>query len=115
MFAPHPHRGPHPRLAARSAGMRPLAAVLAGLAAGLLALATPAFAMPVPVPGTEFRPSVPVPAPEIRTVSRTLVLGGMPGWQITLIALGAALAAAALAVLVSRAVSARRHTVPTAA
>jgi hypothetical protein len=40
---------------------------------------------------------------------------GMPGWQITLIAIGAALAAAALAVLVDRAVTSRRRISPTAA
>ncbi len=34
--------------------------------------------------------------------------GGMPGWQITLIAVGAALAAAVLAVLADRARAARR-------
>ena len=44
------------------------------------------------------------PQPPIPTV----VTGGMPGWQITLIALGAALLAAALAVLLDRASSRRR-------
>jgi hypothetical protein len=34
--------------------------------------------------------------------------GGMPGWEITLIALGAALLAAAAAVLLDRARAARR-------
>ena len=44
------------------------------------------------------------------------VIGGMPGWQITLIAVGAALVAAVLAVLADRARSARRRqtTVPAA-
>ncbi len=37
------------------------------------------------------------------------VIGGMPGWQITLIAVGAGLAAAALAVLADRARSGRRR------
>jgi hypothetical protein len=41
--------------------------------------------------------------------------GGMPGWQITLIAVGAALAAAALAVLIDRAWAARRRATATAA
>jgi hypothetical protein len=40
--------------------------------------------------------------------------GGMPGWQITLIAVGAALAGAALAILLDRARVARR-THPTTA
>jgi hypothetical protein len=34
--------------------------------------------------------------------------GGMPGWQITLIAVGAALAGAAVAVLLDRALTARK-------
>jgi hypothetical protein len=94
--------------------IRRFAAVLAGLAAALVACgATPAFARVMPPPGTGFRPSAPVPAqlpPVIHTVTRTVVLGGMPGWQIALIAAGAALLAAALAVL-----AARRRTVATAA
>ena len=40
--------------------------------------------------------------------------GGMPGWQITLIAVGAALVAAVLAVLLDRAWAARK-THPTTA
>jgi hypothetical protein len=35
--------------------------------------------------------------------------GGMPGWQITLIAVGAALCAAVLAVLLDRVWAERRH------
>jgi hypothetical protein len=38
-----------------------------------------------------------------------VVTGGMPGWQITLIALGAALAAAVTAVILYRIWTARRH------
>ena len=49
------------------------------------------------------RPTAPVPV-------QTIIGGGMPGWQITLIAAGAALLGAALAVLVSRAWAARRAT-----
>jgi hypothetical protein len=37
-----------------------------------------------------------------------ITLGGMAGWQVTLIALGAALVAAAAAVLVDRALAAHR-------
>jgi hypothetical protein len=40
---------------------------------------------------------------------RTVVVGGMPGWQIALIAIGAALAAAAAAVLLDRARAGRRR------
>jgi LPS O-antigen subunit length determinant protein (WzzB/FepE family) len=39
----------------------------------------------------------------------TVVTGGMPGWQITLISAGAALLAAVLAVLLDRAWATRRH------
>jgi hypothetical protein len=39
----------------------------------------------------------------------TIVTGGMPGWQITLIAVAAAVVAAALAVILDRARAARRH------
>jgi len=38
----------------------------------------------------------------------------MPGWQVTLIAIGAALAAATLAVLLDRAVTSRRQVTPAA-
>jgi hypothetical protein len=38
-----------------------------------------------------------------------VIAGGMPGWQIALIAIGAAVAAAAVAVLLDRARAARRH------
>jgi len=94
--------------------IRRFAAALAGLVAALVVVgAAPAFAR-VPIIGTEFRPSVPVPAP-VRTVTHTVVVGGMPSWQIALIAVGAALLAAALAVLADRALAARRRTVATAA
>jgi hypothetical protein len=39
----------------------------------------------------------------------TVVVGGMPGWQIALIAIGAALFAATAAVLLDRARTTRRH------
>jgi len=45
----------------------------------------------------------------------TVVIGGMPGWQIALIALGAALLAATAAVAVYRAWTARRKPVTAAA
>jgi hypothetical protein len=89
--------------------IRRIAAVLAGLAAALVALgATPAFAR-VPVPSDVSGPSAPAPAQlPARTVTHTVVLGGMPGWQIALIAVGAALLAATVAILVDRARAARR-------
>ena len=42
---------------------------------------------------------------------RTVVAGGMPGWQIALIAIAAALLAATVAVLADRAWTAHRKTV----
>ena len=91
--------------------IRRLASILAGLATAALALAAAApaaLARPAP-PG--LRPAEIVPAPAIHTV----VVGGMPGWQITLIAAGAAALAAALALLLARAWAARRHALaPTA-
>jgi hypothetical protein len=97
--------------------IRRITRVLAGLAGTLLAFATaaPALAAPavravrVPPPGGTAG-SLPV---VVHT--RTIIQGGMPGWQIALIAAGAALIAAALAVLADRARVARRQmTAPTA-
>jgi MFS family permease len=79
---------------------------LGGLFAGLGALVTmlvvtSAAAMAqVPPSGGEFIQPPPL-APA--------AVGGMPGWEITLIAIGAALVAAVLAVLADRAVSGRRR------
>jgi hypothetical protein len=86
-------------------------AALAGLAAGLVAFGTtPAFAMVMPPagggPDVVRQHLVPVHA---------VVTGGMPGWQITLIAAGAALLAATVAVLLDRARATRREAVTAAA
>jgi hypothetical protein len=93
--------------------IRRLAGVLAGLA-GFLAVfgvsAPAAFATHVPPPGA----GGDAPPPDPATVPATVVAGGMPGWQIALIAVGAALLAATLAVLLDRA-RARRHRVTAAA
>lgn len=78
-------------------------ALLAFAAAGPAALAN----LPPPDPG----PAGVVPAPVVGTV----VAGGMPGWQIALIAAGAALFAAVAAVMADRARAARRQvTAPSA-
>ena len=91
--------------------IRRLACILAGLTATTVALAAAApaaLASPAPPdPG----PAGTVPAPAIQAV----VTGGMPGWQITLIAAGAALLAAVLAVLADRAWATRRHITASAA
>ena len=111
--------------------IRRLTAVLAGLACAWLgaALAAPdAFAatrrFPPPrggSPGTavlraplaahihQLAPQTPGPVPV-----HTVIVGGMPGWQIALIAIGAALAAAAT-VLLDRARTTRRHPATTGA
>ena len=86
--------------------VRRIAAVLGAFAASVLALvtgATAAFAYPDPPMGG---PAAPVqPQPQVHTI----ITGGMPGWQITLIAIGAALFAAALAVTLDRAHTAHRQ------
>jgi hypothetical protein len=84
--------------------------VLAGLAGIALAMgaAAPA-ALAYPAPPDPTGPGVVPPLP----VQSQVVAGGTPGWQIALIAIGAALFAAALAVLVDRAWAARRVTTAT--
>jgi hypothetical protein len=78
------------------------------LTGALLALATApaAFARPLPPPDCcTTGANAPV----------TLITGGgMPGWQITLIAVGAALAGAAMAILLDRARAARKAHAATA-
>ena len=105
--------------------IRRLTAVLAGLACGWLglAVATPAaFARPVPASGgSGATPPAEPPGwnkhPPLRPAHihypvhvpvHTVVTGGMPGWQIALIAIGAALVAATAAVLLDRAWTTRR-------
>ena len=79
--------------------LRRIASVLDALAASVLVVltgATAAFAYPdPPIPGPAFPMQ---PPPRVHTI----VAGGMPGWQIALIAIGAAIFAAALAVTLDR-------------
>jgi hypothetical protein len=77
-------------------------AVLAGALLAYTAMIPAAFALPAPPKGGAGG-ALP-PAPE-----RTVLVGGMPGWQIALIAVAAAMLAAAAAVLIDRARAARRH------
>jgi hypothetical protein len=93
-----------------STRLRRVAAVLAAVISGLLAwsaAAPAAFATPTPLPppGGPYgsAPAVAVPAIIVRVVTT----GGMAGWQITLIAAGAALAAAAAVMLIYRPRAAR--------
>jgi hypothetical protein len=96
--------------------IRRFAAVVASLATALVAFgATPAFASLPPGHSGPAGQAVP-PAPGAPVVQvHTVVTGGMPGWQIALIAIGAALIAATLAVLMDRARAARRKPAPVAA
>jgi hypothetical protein len=112
MFTRPPRPAPHQQAPARqpAARLRRLAAILTALTGALLASAA---AIPAAVakmlpdggpPYTQDLPGAQVPA-QIHTVTG----GGMPGWQITLIAAGAAILAALLAVTAHRARAARRH------
>jgi hypothetical protein len=99
------------------------AGAIAALAVGVTAALATSASPPIPV-GKRFtlitiRPgnglpggtaASPVPAPTHPAVS-----GGMPGWQITLIAIGAALLVAAVALLLDRAWTSRRRSTATVA
>jgi hypothetical protein len=112
------HHQPKEIIMNRIRHLRRIAGVLAGLAGVLLASAAAvpaAFAGTDPIPdppgyirdpyiGTS--PVTPVPATTVHVINT----GGMPGWQIALIAAGAALLAAAVAVLAYRALATRRKT-----
>jgi len=97
----------------RTRPIRPVrrwALTLAALATTLLAATTAApaaFARPLPPMGHD---QIEHPPPV-----HTVVVGGMPGWQITLIATAAAVTAAAITLFLDRARAARRHqTAPSA-
>ena len=81
------------------------AIVLTGIVVTLLSLggAGPAIAstMTFPPPPGNTHPVAPA--------ARTIVISGMPGWQIALIAVSAALVAATAAVMLDRARTARRR------
>jgi hypothetical protein len=81
---------------------------LAGALLAFTAAAPAALATHVPPPGGTVGP-VQAP-PQVPTI----VAGGMPGWQIALIATAAALATAAVAVLLDRAWAARKAHATTA-
>lgn len=80
-----------------------LAAMLAALAASALAAPAAFATIAPPAPASQTIPITKQPASV-----HTVMVGGMPGWQIALIAAGAAVLAAALAVAVDRLLSARR-------
>jgi hypothetical protein len=89
-----------------------LGAVLASLAVIAVSFASSALASTsvVPVPGSGGGAG-PDGTPAPVTVVHTVVVGGMPGWQIALIAVAAALFTAIAAVLVERSRTARRRPV----
>ena len=100
--------------------IRRLIRILAGLVASLVAVgvaAPAAFARVEPQlgPASPGEPATAVPPQNPAPVPAHVVAVGMPGWQIALIAVGAAILAAILAVLVDRARSARRAPATTAA
>jgi hypothetical protein len=109
------HQRPRHWVATRQASTRlgRLATVLAAVISGLLAsvaVVPAAFARMVPDPGAGYVAPASVPAQV-----RTIVTGGTPGWQIALIAVGAALVAAALAVLADRKLASRSGATATTA
>jgi hypothetical protein len=81
------------------------AAIVAGGMLALTAASPAAFAMLEPPPGDGGTP--------VQPVVHTVTVGGTPGWQIALLAVGAALVAAFIAVLLDRARSARRQQLST--
>ena len=106
MFARLPRRETHPPTAAR---LHRITAVLAAVTGALLAWAAAvpaASAAIIPVPDGAYGPA---PAATVRVIAA----GGMPGWQITLIAVVAALAAAAAAIFLDRARARRQTLSPT--
>jgi hypothetical protein len=125
MLAHLSRHGSDPRTAPRLAGppLRRLTAVLAAVTCGLLAWAAAvpaAFAGTDPIPdppgyiGDPYIGTAPV-APDPATTVHVVNSGGMAGWQIALIAVGAALVAAAAVLLIDRARAARQATpAPTA-
>lgn len=92
----------------RTRRIRRRLSLAAGAAFALLALdggVRPALAASSKVPGSGGAAVVPVPSGPVRIV----IIGGMAGWRVTVIALIAALIAAAAAVAIDRALAARRR------
>jgi hypothetical protein len=115
MFTRIPRSGSHLHAAARQAAtrLRWFAAALAAVTCALLAsaLVPAASAAPLTPAPPDPAPLAPVPAPAVPVVT----VGGMPGWQITLIAVGAALVTALAAVFLDRVLAARRSASSTTA
>jgi hypothetical protein len=86
--------------------IRRLAVVLAGAVLASAAAAPAALAINRPLP--DGRPSFVPTIPAMSAATAAVAAGGMPGWQIALIALGAALLAATIAVILDRTLAARK-------
>jgi hypothetical protein len=94
--------------------IRRILAAAATLAGALLALAAAPAAGAAPMPLPPHGGSGSGGAGGAHSTVRVIATGGMPGWQIALIAAATALAAAILAVLADRAWVARRTHATTA-
>ena len=106
MFTYLSRRGTRPRTTTR---LRRITAALAAVTGGLLAWAAAAPAASaatilIPDPGGASGPVPATPAAPVQMIAA----GGMPGWQITLIAVAAALVAATAAVVLDRTRASRR-------
>jgi hypothetical protein len=84
------------------------AAIVVGSMLALIAASPAAFATLVPPPGEGDSPVENVPP-----VVHTVTVGGTPGWQIALLAVGAAIVAAFIAILLDRVRTARRQQLST--
>ena len=107
MFTYFSRRGTRPHATTR---LRQVTAILAAVTGGLLAWAgavptASAATTVIPDPGGAGG-TVPATAPAAPV--QVIAAGGMPGWQITLIALAAALVAATAAVVLDRTRTSRR-------
>ena len=115
MFTRIPRSGSHLQAAARQAAtrLRWFAAALVAVTCALLtsALVPAASAAPLTPAPPDPAPLAPIPAPATPVVT----VGGMPGWQVILIAVGAALVTAVAAVFLDRALAARRSASSTTA
>jgi hypothetical protein len=117
MFTYLHRHGIHPRTPVRTIGahLSRWAAALTAVTCGLLASAATvpaAFARMIPPPGGSYGTTRVVPGPG---TAQIVTVGGMAGWQITLIAVGAALAGAAATLLLTRARAAHRAAPATSA
>jgi hypothetical protein len=97
------------RICRSPADLPPRAGALLASAAAAPALLWPDPPLP---PGWNQRPPMPreyIFGPVVKVPGHTVLIGGMPGWQIALIAAAAALLGAALTVTVYRIRAARRR------